>query len=79
MSMSWGKLQTSTLDSLVSLLGLASPFACGALWQLGCDVWQSWISLSLPLSFFAIANLPLCSISAQCVCPPRCVLQLVSE
>lgn len=54
MSMSWGKLRTSTLDSLVSLLGLASPFACGALWQLGCDVWQSWISLSLPLSFLPL-------------------------
>lgn len=25
MFMGWGKLQTSTLDSLVSLLGLASP------------------------------------------------------
>lgn len=54
MSMGWGKLRTSTLDSLVSLLGLASPFACGALWQLGCAVWQSWISLSLPLSFLPL-------------------------
>lgn len=32
-----------------------------------------------PSLFFAITNLPLCSISAQCVCPPMCVLQLVSE
>lgn len=31
-------------------------------------------------SLLAIANLPLCSIIAQCVCPlPHCVLQLVSE